>query len=722
MSNDTDQLMHSEKKYSLKNLYLDPNNYRFIDKNDYAECEESKLTDKNVQMRTLDLLRGKNNANISDLISSFKQSGFIPVDQIQVRKIDTQKYLVIEGNRRVAALKALEDLHNNSQPIGKLSPEIFKKVPVVDYLGDDPSMYKVLMGLKHISGNKKWPAINQAKLIQSLFNDHEMSEEEIVNSLGVSKIELRTTRRTLALINKYEDSDYGDQFSSDKYSTFREIIKSPKIKEWLDLSPNDLELNQHDEQNLYRLFSWISTTEEEIPDEDIDSEETQIIRQEPIIETALQIRELAKIISDEKALSNLETTRSLVDATLSSETLGKNKLENSLTLIKEQVNTAFNLSSLIDDKKEQVISESIRRLQALLVARNNSSFEDNSSYLNKKPINESVSNHFSKLRLEKFKRFINIEFNNLNKINIFAGINNAGKTSILEALFLLANLGDTKSVSSINRFRSKHKSDIKNTLAFAEIQDECSISATFNNSNINLTIEKTTESELENQSDFVGQVVSSCVYLDKSYNFKSHFFNKEIRHHANTNHTLCNSVISYSSGVDEEEIFKECYRKSVTNGAKNRVIEFIKINIDPEIQDIELSDAHNTFVVVFKNLDTLPLSQFGDGLQKIFFLGIKFSACANGILLLDEVENGIHKDLLINFTKLIQKLSESYNVQVFITSHSKECIDAFIANDFKNDEISAFALSESNEDLESFSGSELSELLDYINLDIRGTK
>lgn len=40
---------HADKDYSLSSLYLDPNNYRFIDKEDYFPVSENEITDPKVQ-------------------------------------------------------------------------------------------------------------------------------------------------------------------------------------------------------------------------------------------------------------------------------------------------------------------------------------------------------------------------------------------------------------------------------------------------------------------------------------------------------------------------------------------------------------------------------------------------------------------------------------------------------------------------------------------------
>ena len=55
----------------IDRLMLDPNNYRFIDNKEYVAVAEENVSDKRIQERTLNLLLGKNEDNISDLIISF---------------------------------------------------------------------------------------------------------------------------------------------------------------------------------------------------------------------------------------------------------------------------------------------------------------------------------------------------------------------------------------------------------------------------------------------------------------------------------------------------------------------------------------------------------------------------------------------------------------------------------------------------------------------------
>jgi hypothetical protein len=111
---------------ALSSLYLDPNNYRFIDHDDYQKVAEENLADDDVQRRTRQLLCGTNADLVADLISSFKENGWLDVEPIHVRKLGERKYLVVEGNRRAATLKHLQARWQDSTgQLGKLEPTLF---------------------------------------------------------------------------------------------------------------------------------------------------------------------------------------------------------------------------------------------------------------------------------------------------------------------------------------------------------------------------------------------------------------------------------------------------------------------------------------------------------------------------------------------------------------------------------------------------------------------
>jgi AAA15 family ATPase/GTPase len=82
-----------------------------------------------------------------------------------------------------------------------------------------------------------------------------------------------------------------------------------------------------------------------------------------------------------------------------------------------------------------------------------------------------------------------------------------------------------------------------------------------------------------------------------------------------------------------------------------------------------MADELQRFLVSDESFtQAMDISSYGEGLQRIFFISLLFASA----------ENEIHMRLLSDFAAFIEELAKEFNVQVFLTSHSKECIDAFI--------------------------------------------
>ena len=124
--------------------------------------------------------------------------------------------------------------------------------------------------------------------------------------------------RTLALVNAYKDSDYGDQFESDQYTVFREILGNPALREWLGWKNETCAASNGD--RLERMFQWMSQEERTMKTASFL----------PVITTIGHVRELSRIIDDPVAVKRLDETRSLQEAPLSSSLLMKKRNRQSV--------------------------------------------------------------------------------------------------------------------------------------------------------------------------------------------------------------------------------------------------------------------------------------------------------------------------------------------------------------------------------------------------------
>lgn len=75
--------------------------------------------------------------------------------------------------------------------------------------------------------------------------------------------------------------------------------------------------------------------------------------------------------------------------------------------------------------------------------------------------------------------------------------------------------------------------------------------------------------------------------------------------------------------------------------------------------------------------EPLPLKSMGDGMSRIFHIVLSLVNAQDGILLIDEFENGIHWSIHPKLWESVFSISEKLNVQVFATTHSRDCIEGF---------------------------------------------
>jgi len=144
----------------LESLFLDPKNPRFKTP---ASIAESRYEEQPVQERALAELKS---IGIDDLLASIRSYGFVPSDPLVVRPLGEKKHVVVEGNRRVAALKTLMKGHQDgTSPLPEYIVKSITQLEVLVYDGDDPNIAWILQGLRHMTGIKEWQPLQQAEFL-----------------------------------------------------------------------------------------------------------------------------------------------------------------------------------------------------------------------------------------------------------------------------------------------------------------------------------------------------------------------------------------------------------------------------------------------------------------------------------------------------------------------------------------------------------------------------
>jgi hypothetical protein len=363
-------------KVNIDKLFLDPNNYRLRSNPAYKEVPgltDDKIAGELLQQRTRNIVGGRNNSEVIELINSFKTNGFLKVDNILVRKLEGDLgYVVIEGNRRTVALKVLKRAFKEGYDLGKIDPSIFDDVDggveVVTYNYPSEEDYLVLMGLRHVSGAKKWDRYNQAKLMAELKKNN-LSVEQIATKLGIpNKNAVRENLDAYFAMQPFIETKALYEISPafnphDKFMIFVEVLLKRNVKNWLEW--DNVTKSFKNDENVERFYSWITPNFKQDEDEDAGINDGQL--HDPIIINHKQIRDLDEIIDDPESLERMETTRSMAEAIEQNDGFTKKKFSKEIKRAESILKNVKIGPSLELDEADQKSLNNIKRLINLML-------------------------------------------------------------------------------------------------------------------------------------------------------------------------------------------------------------------------------------------------------------------------------------------------------------------------------------------------------------------
>jgi hypothetical protein len=126
---------------------------------------------------------------------------------------------------------------------------------------------------------------------------------------------------------------------------------------------------------------------------------------------------------------------------------------------------------------------------------------------------------------------------------------------------------------------------------------------------------------------------------------------------------------------------------------ENDVLKTLKI-IEPDIERVNLigtqkSARYRERIPIIKIStfdDPIPLKSLGEGMNRIFGIALALVNSKGGMLLVDEVESGLHYSVHLEMWRFIFQAAKRLDVQVFATTHSWDCISAFQQASQENEE------------------------------------
>ena len=344
------------------------------------------------------------------------------------------------------------------------------------------------------------------------------------------------------------------------------------------------------------------------------------------------------------------------------------------------------------------------------------------------PFNDTRSSQFSKIYINPYRRLRGISLHDLRRINFIVGVNNAGKTSVLEAIHLLSHQNDETALLDVMRWRGRWEGPPDPDWLAAEIPNDIFITGYFDQVENNVAMV-----DIQCKDDTEDDLVSGQGGpLPRWYSIESRYghsaqstdltlsSDRPYRTHHSGHHWLFPCSLTGPFGANRKDALVKA-NGALDAGIKTKVVNFIKTNIDSA--NTELLDQECRCLTTHPDLgQAIDLSTFGDGLRRVFEIGLLLASVRGGVLLIDEFESSLHPQLLKSLARIVQELATKLNVQVFLTTHSKEALDAFITNNHRLDDIAAYALQHGRQgvDVRRFDGNQLLLLHEAADFDLRG--
>lgn len=226
----------TELRYAqLDELYLDPKNPRLGRRH-----VEAELSQEEVLALMCDWV-------LDELAVSYLESGFWTHEALLVtqEELDGESRLVVvEGNRRLAALKYLyaavekKDVPSKWKSLveGLEVPDIlFNRIPYI--LVDSRQEIEAFLGFRHVTGIKEWNTEEKAQYIARLIDEEKMTYQEVMRKIGSKTPTVRQNYISYRLLLQMEDSleDFSHEDAKGRFSVMYLALRTQGVQKYLDI-------------------------------------------------------------------------------------------------------------------------------------------------------------------------------------------------------------------------------------------------------------------------------------------------------------------------------------------------------------------------------------------------------------------------------------------------------------------------------------------------------
>ena len=328
------------------------------------------------------------------------------------------------------------------------------------------------------------------------------------------------------------------------------------------------------------------------------------------------------------------------------------------------------------------------------------------------------------LEIENFRSFRHLKINQLGRVNLIVGKNNVGKTSLLEALSIYAHRGSPSWIWDILEardetsrvFRGSIQNDDEDRIQIEDFkclfygrkilkEQENVIKIGSGKSDNTLSIgigwyiiesegkvsrklPPVSSTELSSVEKFVpGLALQFGKVIDTFYRLNNtHYFDRQTRI-PELEPTGIKCFYIPSNGLNHI-LIEECWDNIALTSYQQHVIDSLRI-IEPGVDGLNFIkdkkrrpagpyEPQRIPVIRMAGFeDRLALGSLGEGMNRILGISLALSNAAEGVLLINEIESGLHYSVQADMWRVVLQMAWKLNVQVFATTHSWDCIEGF---------------------------------------------
>lgn len=630
---------------SLDALLLDPNNPRLIEEPEWPRVADEEIPKPRVQREVAERLLGERGAAIQRLLESIEELGWVDAEPVRVRALPEGRWVVLDGNRRIVALRRLREEEESGRSVTDVRV-------VVDTEAQGVEGRKV-RGARHTRARRRWPELGAAVWRREMRR----------NGIDVEPASEHEDS-VLDLCIEYRKSPWGDQFRPETFVLLRRLLGGEAIRRWLGYQPS----GHLKSENLQRLFSWMSRRSRWEGDEGLD----------PNLSTSGDVFKLNVLLERPEGPALIEAAGGdLIVA-----------WQNRSSTYEPPV-----LAELTAAAQRQLID--LRRM----IAR---AGEEPVEPTSEQPWPVIFTNSWpglTSVRIARYRGLSEVSLDGLTRINLLVGVNNAGKTSVLEAIYLLCRRSDPRGLLDSIRARVRMDPEaLPPPRLVGLLPGSASIVGTLSGG-AGVEVDHVVSDEPASDSTELATFLTSLrieargptetqVSLTELHSNRP----RRTRLVEGSRAWLAPAILHSPFSLADRKVLTDCYERSVETKSKAEIIDFIRTHVDGGVEDIALVNTEGRFLVQHRTDGALDLSSYGEGMQRIFQIGLLFAEHAHGVVLIDEFENALHTSVLESFSRLIQELAVRFDVQVFLTTHSDEALEAFLRNDYRLEDVTTFLL------------------------------